>query len=125
MLSLLRICRAALRTFRLNIDSRRFSIQAIDTIAGALAYIRVALKRFQDVVPLHIQYHMIDRFAKECEDSLKNEFGIFQKSSEELHFFFREDSRTEQRRQNLRRRKDRQERALELILDHEKRVWNA
>ena len=68
---------------------------------------------------------MIDQFARECEDVLKKEFGVFQKSSEELHFFFQEDSRTEQRRENLRRRKERQERALKLILDHEKRAWSA
>lgn len=100
------------------------STRAIDSIAGSLAYIRVALKRFQDNVPLHIQYHMIDKFANECEDVLKREFGVFQKSPEDIHCLFQEDTRTEQKRESLLRRKVRQERALDLILDHEKKAWS-
>ena len=103
--------------------SFRLYHRAIDSIAGSLAYVRVALKRFQDNVPQHIQYHMIDKFANECEDVLKGEFGIFHKSPEEVHHFFQEDTRTEQKRENLLRRKVRQERALELILNHEKKIW--
>ena len=106
-----------------SFPSFRLYRRAIDSIAGSLAYVRVALKRFQDNVPLHIQYHMIDKFANECEDVLKREFGIFHKSPEEVHHFFQEDTRTEQKRENLLRRKVRQECALELILNHEKMIW--
>jgi len=81
--------------------------QAIDTIAGSLAYIRVAVKRFQDQVPLNIMHFMIDLFANTIEDVLKRELGVFTKSPDELHFYFQEDPNTEYERLTLEKKKAR------------------
>ena len=89
--------------------------EALEVMAGALAYFRVTFKYYTDALSKHTYLLLLDRFAKGIHDDLCGQLKLFSSTGPELAALFKEDDATARRRSMLADNVLRQEKGLGLI----------